>query len=325
METGLKTDRLGSPDEVEGLIALARVRRNQIEVLSLKERFASRNAVYLKEVLAHYEQKKEWDSVARLAQMGAKQFGHSGEFAKALIKAREARGDRSAAQEARIAHFLEAPGAAEFAALKRRSEDLSNWGAVFERLLRASASPQRSLWHPPDLRTRLLLAEGREREVLDGIARRRGRMGFDEIKLVAKYAVARLSEGVDLARFKKLRELQSRLKRDKEKPYDWLRLILQKPGTLSRAEYARLAGGMYRQLVDLHLNSGKPSRATPAAHYGAIVAELSQLLDEPRLWADLLRHLRQAYAKKRLIWEKLRADSAGSEKNERWLVTGNAR
>ncbi len=40
----------------------------------------------------------------------------------------------------------------------------------------------------------------------------------------------------------------------------------------------------------------------------AIVAELSRLLDEPGLWADLLGHLKQVYGKKRLIWEKLEAE-----------------
>lgn len=308
VEAGLKTDRPGCPDEVEGLIALARVRKNQSEVLSLKERFASRNAIYLKEVLTHYERKGDWDRVARLAQVGVHHFGHHGEFAKALIKAREALGDRSAAQEAQIAHFLEVPSASEFAALKRRSEALSNWDTVFDRLLRTSAAPPPDKWHPPGLRAQLLLAEGREHEVLDGIEGRQGRMDFDEIKFVAKYAVARLSEGVELTRFKKLRELQGRLKRDKEELYDWLRLILRRPGTLSRAEYAHLAGGMYRRLVDLHLNSGKPSRAAPAAHYCAIVAELSRLLDEPGLWTDLLEHLKQRHGKKRLIWEKLKVE-----------------
>ncbi|MBI3015169.1 MAG: hypothetical protein HYY65_08960 [Candidatus Tectomicrobia bacterium] len=299
VEEGLKADRPYCPDEVEGLIALARVGKNQTEVLALKERFASRNAVYLREVLSHYERKKDWNGVARLAQMGVKHFGHHGEFAKALIKAREALGDPSAAQEAQIAHFLQEPGAAEFAALRRRSEALSNWDAVFEKLLRASAS-----W----LKTQLLLAEGKEREVLEGAVGRQSRMDLDGIKLVAKYAVARLSEGVDLAGFKKLEELQKRLTRDKDESYDWLRLIFQKPGTLTRGEYASLAGGMYRRLVDVHLNSGKSSRAAPAAHYCAIVAELSRLLDEPGLWADLLGHLKQLHGKKRLIWEKLKAE-----------------
>lgn len=240
--------------------------------------------------------------------MGVQHFGHHGEFAKALIKAREALGDRLAAQEAQIAHFLAGPCAAELAALKRRSEALSNWDAVFEKLLRASASLRQGAWLPPGLRTRLLLAEGREREVVDGVGSRKGRMDFDEIKLVAQYAVARLSEGADPTPFKKLKELQNRLKRDKDEPYDWFRLILQKPRTLSQAEYERLAGDMHRQLVDLHLNSGKSSRAAPAAHYCAIVAELSQLLDEPGLWAELLQHLKQLHSKKRLIWGKLKVE-----------------
>jgi hypothetical protein len=148
---------------------------------------------------------------------------------------------------------------------------------------------------------------------LDGIDDRQRRMDFDEIKLVAKYAVARLSEGVDLAPFNKLRELQGRLKRDREEPHDWLRLILQKPGALSRADYARLACGTYRRLVDLHLDSGKSSRAAPAAHYCAIVAEISRLLDEPARWRDLLGHLKQHHGKKRLIWERLRAEGCSVE------------
>jgi len=59
---------------------------------------------------------------------------------------------------------------------------------------------------------------------------------------------------------------------------------------------------------DTHLDSGKPSRAAPAAHYCAIVAELSSLLGEPALWTDLLRHLKHAHARKRLIWQRLRTE-----------------
>jgi hypothetical protein len=125
---------------------------------------------------------------------------------------------------------------------------------------------------------------------------------------VAKYAVARLSEGIDLARFKKLKELQARLKREKDDSYDWLRLILEKPGTLSRTEYARVASDTYRKLVDLHLGTGKSSRAAPAAHYCAIVAEVSRLADNAELWTDLLRHLSERHGRKRLIWDRLKAE-----------------
>ncbi len=308
IETELKTDRRDCPAEVEGLIALAKVRQDQVEVFSLKERFAHRNARYLKEVLSQYEQRRDWEGVARLAQVGIKHFGHHRDYAKALITAREALGDPAAAQEAQITHFLGEPSAAEFMALRRRSESLSNWDAVFERLLQASASSQQSIRSPAGLRMRLLLAEGREREALDGIAGRLDRMEFEQIKLVAKYAVARLSAGADLGRLSKLRELQRKLEREREEPYGWLRLILKKPATLSRPEYARLAAGVYWHLVDLHLNSGKPSRAAPAAHYCAIVTEISRLLDEPALWAELLGHLRQHHGKKRLIWEHLKAE-----------------
>ncbi len=307
-EAALKTDRHDSPAAVEGLIALAQVAKNEAEVLALKERFASRNAVYLQEALTHHQRRKDWIAVARLAEIGVREFGNHGESAKALIRAREALGDRSAAQDAHIAHFLEEPGSAEFAALKRRSEALGNWTAVFERLLRASESADRGGWRGEGLRTRLLLAEGREREALDGVAGSRRPIDFDELKLVAKYAVARSSEGSNLARFPKLGELQRRLKRDKSEPYDWLRLILQRSAAPSRAEYAALAADMYRRLVDVHLDSGTSSRAAPAAHYCAIVVELSRLVNEPGLWTDLLSHLRERHGRKRLIWTRLRAE-----------------
>lgn len=307
IEAGVKAHPRDCPREVEGLIALAEVERNQPEVLMLKERFASRNAVYLKAVLSHYERARDWTNAARLAEVGIQHFGHHGEYAKTLVRAREALGDPLAAQEAQIAQFLVEPAAAAFTALRRRSEALSNWAAVFERLLRASESRQHDL-HPIRLRTLLLLAEGREPEALVGVPRRVGLMDFEEIKFVAKYAIARMSEGADLAGFKRLAELQRRVKRDREEPYPWVRLALQKPGTLIQAEYARLAVDKYRQLVDLHLHSGKPSHAAPAAYYGAIVAEVSGLLKQPSLWTDLLAYLRQHHGKKRLIWDRLKVE-----------------
>jgi hypothetical protein len=206
----------------------------------LKERFASRNARYFDDVLAHYKRAQNWASVARLAEVGIRSFTHHGEYAKALVKAREALGDPLAALEAEIAHFLDEQGAAAFATLRRKSQALSDWGTVFERLVQASAS--RSSGDPPiRLRMLLLLVEGRETEALAGVARWTGATGFDEIKFVAKYPVARMSDGVDLVGFKKLAELQRRVKRDKDEPYDWLRLVPQKPGTRSRDEYGRLA------------------------------------------------------------------------------------
>jgi len=267
-EAGVKGDQRNCPEEVEGLIALAEVERNQPEVLALKERFASRNARYLDDVLAHYKRVQDWASVARLAEVGIRSFGHHGEYAKALVKAREALGDPLAAQEVQIAHFLDEPGAAAFTALRRKSRALSNWETVFDRLVQASAS-RRHADRPIRLQTLLFLAEGRESEALAGVARRPTLMDFDEIKFVAKYAIARMSDGADLAGFKKLVELQRRVNRDREEPYDWLRLVLQKPGTLSQAEYGRLAADTYRRLIDFHLNSGKSSRASPAAHWTA--------------------------------------------------------
>jgi len=58
-DAGSRPGESSSSDAAEGLIALATVERKPAEVLALKERFASGNAIYLKEVLEHYQRKAE--------------------------------------------------------------------------------------------------------------------------------------------------------------------------------------------------------------------------------------------------------------------------
>jgi hypothetical protein len=305
-DAGLRPGESSSSDVAEGLIALARAERKPAEVLALKERFASGNAIYLKEVLEHYQRKKDWGGVLRLAELGVRRFGGHPEYRRALVRARDALGDRQAAQEARIDQFLARPLVKEFLAIRRRADAQGDWPATLECLL---ARRPRTAAHDLDtnVRVRLLLAEGQERELVTELGAGR-RMGFDDAKMVAKYAVARLSAGADLGRFKKLKELQRRLRRERTDLYDWLRLSLQKAGVLGPDEYTRLAFRHYRGLIDTHLGSAEASRAAPAAHYGAILAELSNLLGQPALWTDFLGHLRRAHARKRLIWQRLRAE-----------------
>jgi hypothetical protein len=84
--------------------------------------------------------------------------------------------------------------------------------------------------------------------------------------------------------------------------------VVQNPGILSQAEYGRLAADRCQRLIDFQLNSGKSSRAAPAAHYAAIVAEVSRQLKQPSLLTNLLAHLQQHHGKKRLIWDHLKAE-----------------
>lgn len=303
----------GEPADIEGLLALARVGKNEQEALALKERFAAQNAVYLSEALAYRRRQGDWEAVGRLAQLGLERFGPNPQFSRALIEARRACGDEAGAQQAQVDEFLQEPTAVRFVELKRRSEALGNWEAVVDKFLRTAPSRAEDLDYTPGLRTQVLLAEGRESAVLSALEARERRISFGEAKLIAKYAVARLSSGLDLSRFKKLAVLRDRLRREKEEQYAWLRLMLRPPATLSATEFARLAGRMYRRLVDLHLESGRSSRVEPAAHYCAIVFEISQLRDEAALWTDLLRHLRLRHGRKRLIWARLRAEGCPLE------------
>jgi hypothetical protein len=116
-----------------------------------------------------------------------------------------------------------------------------------------------------------------------------------------------------LSRFKKLRELERRLKRERDEPYEWLRVFVENPPKLEQSKYVALASDMYRKLVELHLPSGKSSRAKPAAHYCAIVYELSLLLEQPALWSDLLEHLKREHGRKRVIWERLAEEACPIE------------
>ncbi|GFP42960.1 hypothetical protein HKBW3C_02092 [Candidatus Hakubella thermalkaliphila] len=311
VEEELRLEKRSCPHEVEGLIAIATAEKNDLEILSLKEKFASRNAVYLREVIAHYQEEKDWQAVARWARKGIEHFGYDGEYARALIEALDTLGDKLAAQEAHIAYFLKYPAAGEFSSLKQRSQSLSNWSGVFERLLASSTKESTGWPGRAGLRTRLLLAEGREKEALEEFHAGKGGKDLEEIKLIAKYAVARLSEGMDLTGYKKLLKHRERLKEEQGSLYDWLRLILKNPQDLRQEDYARLAASSYQMLVDEHLQSGKPSRAAPAAHYCAIVVEISRLMSCPDLWTNLLAHLKEAYHRKRLIWQNLRAEGIG--------------
>jgi len=308
VEEELRLEKISCPDEVEGLIAIAAAEKNDLEILSLKEKFASRNAVYLREVIVHYQEEKNWEAVVRWARKGIEHFGYDGECSRALIEALDTLGDKLAAQEVHIGYFLNYPDAEEFSSLKQRSQGLSNWSEVFERLLSSSTEGGTGWPRVAGLRTRLLLAEGREREALEEFSAGKGGKDFEEIKLIAKYAVARLSEEMDLTGYKKLLELRERLKEEQSSLYDWLRLILKNPQGLRQKDYARLAVFSYQMLVDEHLQSGKSSRATPAAYYCAIVVEISRLMSCPDLWTNLLAHLKEAYHRKRLIWENLRAE-----------------
>jgi hypothetical protein len=94
------------------------------EVLALKERFASENAVYLSEALAYRRRQGDWKAVGRLAHLG---FGPNPEFTRALIEVRRACGDEAGAQQAQIDDFLQEPTAPRFVELKRRSEALGTW------------------------------------------------------------------------------------------------------------------------------------------------------------------------------------------------------
>lgn len=295
-----------APDEVDGLISIAEAEKDKKQALLIKEQFAKANTYYLKDVLQHYRKKKDWHSVAKWAGEGQAHFGrHHKEYASYLIEAKEALGDKKAVLDTKIEYFLENPEAKEFENTRKYAESISRWDDALEKLLKSAGNYARERFGHPGLQIKLLLATGREKEAFDCVEKERAKFRTEDIKFIAKYGLARASSGLELSNYPGLKELDKRCKKEDSDIYCWIRLVLNTPARLKRAEYARISAGMYRALIDFHLNSSKSSRAEYAAYYCHVVKELSGLTREPSIWEGLMQYMRQEYQKKRLIWNIL--------------------
>lgn len=293
-----------STDEVDGLIAIAEVERDFKQVLSLKEKFANSNALFLKDVIDYYRKKKDWPSVINWAKVGIKSFGQHKDYADCLVNAYETLGDDQLALQAHLEYFLKNPAAEEYKKLRKRACSISKWDEALEKIIAATKTSKDYRWDRSGLRAKILLAEGRDREALEKISVSVNR-DFESVKFIAKYAIVRATSDLNLSEYPKLKELNTRVKREESDLYDWLRLSLKKDRQLKQEDYVQLTFQMYSQLIEYHLNSGKSSRARPAAHYCAIIFQLSMLTNKPALWADLLSNLKLRHGRKRLIWQKL--------------------
>lgn len=293
-----------STDEVEGLIAIAEEENDSKEVMSLKEKFAPYNARYLRDVIDYYRKKEDWPFLIKWAKVGIKNFGQHEDYASCLIEACEVLGDDQSALQANLEYFLEHPDAKEYKKLQKRACSLSKWDETLKKIIDVIKTSKGYRWGKQGLLAKILLAEGLDREALE-IPSGEVNLDFEDGKFIAKYALARATNELNLSGYPKLKELSRRLKNEKSDLYDWLRLSLKKPGQLKQEEYIQFAVKMYHKLIEYHLNSGKSSRARPAAHYCAIIFQLSRLTKRPTLWSDLLTHLKTKHGRKRVIWERL--------------------
>ena len=297
-----------APDEVDGLIAIAELEKNKQEVLSIKEQFAKAHAGYLKDVLSHYEKKKDWESVTKWAKIGLTHSGQHKEYSSYLVRAKENLGDKTAVLDAKVNYFLANSSAEEFEGVRRYADSISKWTEVYEKVVKASEKKDRYSFENPGLKIKLFLAEGYEKEAFEYFKKNQNRFEIEIVKFIAKYCLARIVSGKDLSTpsFKELKILDKRCKTEKYDLYDWIRIALRNPVTLKNIEYIKLCAEMYKILIDFHLTSGKSSRAEYAVYYCSIVKELSDLMKEPTIWNSLIQYMLQSYQKKRLIWENLR-------------------
>ncbi|MEW6042090.1 MAG: hypothetical protein AB1633_11270, partial [Elusimicrobiota bacterium] len=295
-----------APDEVDGLIAIAEAEKNKQEVLSIKEQFAKAHAGYLKDVLTHYEKKKDWESVTKWAKIGLTHFGQHKDYSLYLVKAKENLGDKAAVLDAKVNYFLEDSSAEEFEEVRRYANSISKWPEVYEKIVKVSEKEDKYSFENPGLKIKLFLAEGHEKEAFEYFKKNQNRFEIELIKLIAKYCLARIISGKDLSNFKELKTLDKRSKTEKDDLYDWLRIALRNPATLKNIEYIKLCVEMYKLLINFHLTSGKSSRVDYARYYCSVVKELSDLLNDTTIWSNLIQYMTQVYQKKRLIWENLR-------------------
>lgn len=296
-----------SPDEVDGLIAIAEVGRQKEQALSIKEQFAKANAYYLRDVLKYYKEKKDWQSVAKWAQVGQERFGkHHEEYTAYLIEAKDALGDKEAVLNVKIEYFLQTQRAKDFEDVCEYAKSVSKLDNTLERLLKSATSHAEGRLGRPDLKIKLLLVTGREKEALDCAEREKDKFETEDIKFIAKYGLARICSGLELSNCPALNELDRRYKKEDSDLYRWIRIALKNPSNLEKSYHAVVSAAMYKSLIDYHLDSQKSKRAEYAAYYCQVIKELSTLVGEPLIWKELIQYMRQRYYKKKLIWGSLK-------------------
>jgi len=301
-----KSNGRTAPDEVEGLIAVAEKDNNNKKILEIKKKFAMANARYFDELLHYYDKKKDWVSLSGWAKKGLSKSQRS-EYLAYFTKAAEKLNDKPAVLDAKIKYFSSNPTAKMLEDIHEYTLNLGKeWETVFEKLFKSAESKEKSYWNNRNLKVKLLLSEGREKEVYMVICE--GGKGFDveTVKMLAKFSVARLSSGKELSAFNELKTLDKRCRKEKGDLYEWIRMGLKKEPGVEDSEYAHVAVNMYRILIDFHLTAAKASRAKYAAYYCAVVKELSELTKNPELWRELADYMRVEYKRKRLIWRFLR-------------------
>lgn len=301
-----KSNERTSPDEVDGLIAIAEIEGQKKQVLSIKEQFAKANARYLKDVLKYYKKKKDWQSVAKWAQAGQEHFGkHHEEYVSCLVKAKEAIGDKESVLNAKIEYFFQTQRANEFEDVYKYAESILKLENTLEKLLKSATSHAEGRFGHPDLKIKLLLAIGREKEALDCVEKEKNKLETEDKKFIAKYGLTRICSGLELSNYPALKELDKRYKKENSDTFSWIRTVLKKPSNLNKSYYAQISTAMYISLIDFHLNSQKSKRAEYAAYYCQVIKELSNLTGEPSIWNDLIHYMTQRYYKKKLIWKSL--------------------
>jgi len=216
-----------------------------------------------------------------------------------LARAYSATGDTAKAFELYRPAFDEAPGFETYAQARRLADAVSvEKGAAFtaEAIGRVRQQGDRQRY----LLCQVYLSESQFDDAYSLVASLNGYQGMEESKLVAKaYLLAAFGPSPDERMESNLRDLYSRVKQGEKEHLRFLRDALPRSPALSREAAIERVDGIYRRLMQAHIDNGRKTYAT-GAYYCAMLGEIA-------LHEDRLAAFRQWYEKYMEAYKRFRA------------------
>ena len=235
-----------------------------------------------------YSLREAWDSPDTLTLRGY------------LARAYSATGDTAKAFELYRPAFDEAPCFETYAQARRLADAVSaERGAAFttEAIVRLRQQGE----HQRYLLCQVYLSENQFDEAYSLVALLTGYQGMEESKLVAKaHLLAALGPSPDERIGSSLRELYSRIEQGEKEPLRFLRDALPRSSAVPRNTSIERAEGIYRRLMQAHIDNGRKTYAT-GAYYCALLGEIASHEDRLPAFKQWYEKYMEAYKRFRAL------------------------
>lgn len=217
-----------------------------------------------------------------------------------LARAYSATGDTAKAFELYRPAFEEVPCFETYAQVRRLADTVSaKRGAAFtaEAIERLRQQGERQRY----LLCQVYLSENQFDDAYSLIASLTGYQGMEESKLVAKaHLLAALGPSPDERMGSSLREFYSRVEQGEKEPLRFLRDALPRSSAVPRDTSIERAEGIYRRLMQAHIDNGRKTYAT-GAYYCALLGEIASHEDRLPAFKQWYEKYMEAYKRFRAL------------------------